>query len=299
MSGTSSAGERAIGVIGGSGLYALDALENVEELDIETPWGPPSAPLVAGSLGGVRILFLARHGEGHRLSPDAINYRANIDALKRAGASDIISVSACGSFREELPPGTFVVVDQYIDRTTGRTKSFFGEGFVAHVSMAEPVCPALQKALCESCEALAIPHATRGTYLCIDGPQFSSRAESDLYRSWGCDVIGMTNMPEAKLAREAELPYAAVSMVTDYDCWREADKAVEVADIIAVMNANAAAARRLLVDIAARLGPRRSPSPLGVETVLDHAVITAPFARDPELVAKLDAVAGRFLAAQG
>lgn len=299
MSERMTEGERVIGVIGGSGLYGLDAIENVEHLIVDTPWGRPSSAIVSGALNGVRVLFLARHGEGHRLAPDAINYRANIDALKRAGATDLISVSACGSFREELPPGTFVVVDQYVDRTTNRAKSFFGEGFVAHVSMAEPVCPALRAALIASCAALSIPHAAKGTYLCIDGPQFSTRAESNIYRSWGCDVIGMTNMPEARLAREAELPYGAVAMVTDYDCWREADKAVEVADILAVMHANVAAARRLVADLAARLGPKRAPSPLGVETALDHAVITAPSAREPEMLAKLDAVAGRFLAAQG
>jgi 5'-methylthioadenosine phosphorylase len=297
MTGANANQSRVIGVIGGSGLYGLEALENIEHLVVETPWGPPSSAIVSGSIGGVRILFLARHGEGHRLAPDGINYRANIDALKRAGATDLISVSACGSFREELPPGTFVVVDQYVDRTTNRSKSFFGEGFVAHVSMAEPVCPALRAALAESCAALGIPSAPKGTYLCIDGPQFSSRAESNIYRSWGCDVIGMTNMPEAKLAREAELPYAAVAMVTDYDCWRESDKAVEVADILAVMHANVTAARRLVADLAARLGPERTPSPLGIETVLDHAVITAPSARDPKALAKLDVIVRRFLAA--
>lgn len=288
--------ERVIGIIGGSGLYALDALEAVERREIETPWGAPSSAIVGGVLEGVRVLFLARHGEGHRLAPGDINYRANIDALKRAGATDIVSISACGSFREELPPGTFVLVDQYIDRTSGRASSFFGAGFVAHVSMAEPACPALRAGLAASCAALGVPHKAGGVYLCINGPQFSTRAESYLYRAWGCDVIGMTNMPEAKLAREAELPYASVAMVTDYDCWRADEKGVEVADVLAIMRANVEAARRLIADLARRLGPERTPSPLGIETVLDFAVITAPEARDPALTSKLDAVAGRFLA---
>ncbi|MEQ8934776.1 MAG: S-methyl-5'-thioadenosine phosphorylase [Amphiplicatus sp.] len=287
--------ERVIGIIGGSGLYALDGLESIERRSLDTPWGAPSSAIVSGSLGGVRILFLARHGDGHRLAPGDINYRANIDALKQAGATDLLSISACGSFRENLPPGTFVLVDQYIDRTTGRAKSFFGAGLVAHVSMAEPVCPGLRAALAVSCAALSIPYAPAGTYLCIDGPQFSTRAESHLYRSWGCDVIGMTNMPEAKLAREAELPYASVAMVTDYDCWRSGEKAVEVTDVLAIMRANVDAARRLIADLARRLGPVRSPSPLHIETVLDYAIITPPEARDPEMAARLRTVAGRAL----
>ncbi|MBI1365877.1 MAG: S-methyl-5'-thioadenosine phosphorylase [Alphaproteobacteria bacterium] len=287
--------KRVIGVIGGSGLYEIEALEGAKRLEIETPWGPPSDALVSGKLAGVDILFLARHGKGHRLPPGAINYRANIDALKRAGATDLISVSSCGSLREALAPGRFVIVDQFIDRTTRRESSFFGEGFVAHVSMARPVCPALAEALAASCGALKIPFAAEGAYLCMEGPQFSSRAESSLYRAFGADVIGMTNMPEAKLAREAELPYASVAMVTDYDCWRTDEKPVEVADVLSVMRANTAAARRLIADVAKRLGPTRAPSPLGIETVLDHAVITAPDARDPAMVRKLDAVAGRIL----
>ena len=288
--------KRILGIVGGSGVYAVDALEGARRLEIETPWGAPSDALVRGVLNGVEVVFLARHGAGHHLAPGDINYRANIDALKRAGVTDLVSVSACGSFREALAPGTFVIVDQFIDRTTTREKSFFGQGFVAHVSMADPVCPALAEALEASCRALDIDHARGGTYIAIDGPQFSSRAESELYRSWGCDVIGMTNMPEAKLAREAELPYATVAMVTDYDCWHETEGPVEVSKVLAVMKQNSANAARLVADVAERLGPTRTPSPLGVETVLDFAVITAPEARDPAVIAKLDAVVGRFLA---
>jgi 5'-methylthioadenosine phosphorylase len=287
--------KRVLGVIGGSGVYALDAIEGAERIDIGTPWGRPSGPIVRGRMNGVEVAFLARHGEGHRLPPSQINYRANIDALKRAGVTDVVSVSACGSFREEFAPGVFVLVDQFIDRTSGREKSFFGTGCVAHVSMADPVCPALADALAASCAALGIPHHRGGVYLCIDGPQFSSRAESRLYKSWGADVIGMTNMPEAKLAREAELPYASVAMVTDYDCWREGTAHVEVAAVLAVMKKNTEAARRLVADLVRRLGPTRARSPLGIETALDVAIITPPEARDPALLAKLDAVAGRAL----
>ncbi|MFN3960158.1 MAG: S-methyl-5'-thioadenosine phosphorylase [Parvularculaceae bacterium] len=287
--------KRVLGVIGGSGVYALDAIEGAEKIDIGTPWGLPSGPIVRGRMSGVEVAFLARHGEGHRLPPSEINYRANIDALKRAGVTDVISVSACGSFREEFAPGVFVLVDQFIDRTSGREKSFFGTGCVAHVSMADPVCPALFDALAASCEALEIPHHRGGVYLCIDGPQFSSRAESLLYKSWGADVIGMTNMPEAKLVREAELPYASVAMVTDYDCWREGTAHVEVAAVLAVMKKNTEAARRLVADLVRRLGPTRKRSPRGIETALDVAIITPPEARDPALLAKLDAVAGRAL----
>ena len=286
---------RVLGVIGGSGVYAMDALEDVRRIEIATPWGDPSDAIVSGRIGGVEVRFLARHGQGHRLPPSAVNYRANIDALKRAGATDVVSVSACGSLREGLEPGRFVLCDQFIDRTSGREKSFFGPGFVAHVSMAEPTCPALRAALAASCAALGVSHATGGTYIAIDGPQFSTRAESELYRAWGADVIGMTNMPEARLAREAELPYATVAMVTDYDCWREGEKAVEVADVLAVMRANTEKARALVADLAVRLGPVRTASPSGIETVLDFAVITTPDARDPAMTARLDAVAGRFL----
>ncbi len=287
--------KRVLGFIGGSGVYSMDALEDAERFSVETPWGPPSDALARGKLNGVEVVFLARHGAGHRIPPSSINYRANIDAMKRAGVTDLISVSACGSFHEELSPGTFVIVDQLIDRTTQREKSFFGPGFVAHVSMADPVCPALASALAASCSSLNIPSSSGGTYISIDGPQFSSRAESHLYKSWGCDVIGMTNMPEAKLAREAELPYASVAMVTDYDCWREHEGPVEVGLILETLKANTANAARLVANVATRLGPVRTPSPLGIETVLDMAVITAPEARDPEMLKKLEAIAGRYL----
>ncbi|MGE0409981.1 MAG: S-methyl-5'-thioadenosine phosphorylase [Amphiplicatus sp.] len=290
---------RVLGVIGGSGLYAFEGLDGARAETVSTPWGAPSAPLVRGRIAGVDIVFLARHGEGHRLPPGDINYRANIDAMKRLGVTDLISVSACGSLREALAPGRFVIVDQFIDRTTRRETSFFGPGLVAHVSMARPVCPALAEALTRSAAAIGVPHTQGGTYLCIDGPQFSSLAESNLYRALGADVIGMTNMPEAKLAREAELPYASLAMVTDYDCWRSEEKPVEVADILDVMRANSAAARRLLVDLAARLGPSRAPSPLGIERILDFAIVTAPEARDPAMVEKLGAVAGRALRSGG
>ena len=285
--------KRVLAVIGGSGLYAFEAIEGAERISVATPWGPPSDAIVRGRINGVDTLFLARHGQGHRLPPSAVNYRANIDALKRLGATDVVAVSACGSLKEELAPGAFALVDQFIDRTTGREKSFFGTGFVAHVSMADPVCPALRAALAEACRESGVACAPRATYVCIDGPQFSSRAESHLYRSFGADVIGMTNMPEAKLAREAELPYASVAMVTDYDCWRENEKPVEVAAVLDTMRANTARARLVIAALAARLGPERAPSP--IDTNLDFAVITAPDARDPALVAKLDAVAGRFL----
>jgi 5'-methylthioadenosine phosphorylase len=287
--------KRILGVIGGSGVYQMDALEDAERIEFETPWGAPSDALVQGKLAGVDMVFLARHGAGHRLAPGDINYRANIDALKRAGVTDLISLSACGSFREDLPPGTFVIVDQFIDRTTAREKSFFGAGFVAHVSMAHPVCSALGDAIEASCSTLDITHARGGTYIAIDGPQFSSLAESKLYRSSGCDVIGMTNMPEAKLAREAELPYASVAMVTDYDCWHETEGPVDVGQILQTLKDNSANAVSLISELAPRLGPDRTPSPLGIETVLDLAVITAPDALDPALCEKLSAVAGRYL----
>ena len=287
--------KRILGVIGGSGVYAIDDLANAERLEIDTPWGEPSDALVRGEMDGVEVVFLARHGAGHRLTPGAVNYRANIDAMKRAGATDILSISACGSFREELPPGHFLIVDQFIDRTTNREKSFFGPGFVAHVSMAEPVCSVIGDALEKACADEDIAATRGGTYLCIDGPQFSSRAESHLYRSWGVDVIGMTNMPEAKLAREAELPYATLAMVTDYDCWREAEDAVEVGNILEVMAGNTAKARLVVKRVASVLGPSRENGGQGIEKCLDYAVITAPDARNPDIIAKLDAVAGRFL----
>ena len=284
-----------LGIIGGSGVYGIDGLENARWQRVEGPWGAPSDELLFGTLSGVEMVFLPRHGRGHVHSPTSINYRANIDALKRAGVTDVISVSACGSFKEELPPGTFVMVDQFIDRTHAREKSFFGPGFVAHVSMAHPVCPRLANALYEAAQEEGIRSANGGIYLAMEGPQFSTLAESNLYRSWGCSVIGMTAMPEAKLAREAELPYALVAMVTDYDCWHADHDAVTVDQVIRVLTANAANARRLIKRVAPKLGPERTLSPLGIEHVLDTAIITAPDKRDPKLFSKLDAIAGRVL----
>lgn len=284
-----------LGIIGGSGVYDIPGLENARWEQVKSPWGEPSDALLFGNFRGVDLVFLPRHGRGHVQSPTSINYRANIDALKRAGVSDVISVSACGSLKEELPPGTFVMVDQFIDRTFAREKSFFGPGFVAHVSMAHPVCPKLSGALADAAREAGIAHAVGGTYLAMEGPQFSTLAESNLYRTWGCAVIGMTAMPEAKLAREAELPYALVAMVTDYDCWHEDHDHVTVDQVVKVLIANADNARRLVMAVAPKLGPERTPSPLGVETVLDTAIITAPEKRDPALFTKLDAVAGRVL----
>ena len=285
-----------IGIIGGSGLYAIDALEDPRWIAIETPWGPPSDELLTGRIGAAEFVFLPRHGRGHRLPPSEVNARANIDALKRAGCTDVVAISAVGSLREALAPGQFVVVDQFIDRTFARAKSFFGPGMVAHVSMADPTCPRLS-ALCAAAARAAGADVVRGgTYLAMEGPQFSSRAESMLYRQWGCDVIGMTAMPEAKLAREAELPYALVGMVTDYDCWREGEDAVEVAAVIARLMANAETGRRLVDRLAGLLPAERAPSP--IDTALDSAIITAPEARDPILLAKLDAVCARVTATQ-
>lgn len=284
-----------LGIIGGSGVYDIAGLEHARWERVASPWGEPSDDLLFGTFKGVDLVFLPRHGRGHVQSPTSINYRANIDALKRAGVTDVISVSACGSFKEELAPGTFVIVDQFIDRTHAREKSFFGPGFVAHVSMAHPICPKLAKALGEAAREIGLAHAMGGTYLAMEGPQFSSLAESNLYRSWGCGVIGMTAMPEAKLAREAELPYALVAMVTDYDCWHPDHDHVTVETVIKVLTGNAENARRLVMAAAPRLGPERKPSPLGIEHVLDTALITAPDKRDPALFAKLDAVAGRVL----
>jgi len=285
-----------LGIIGGSGLYDLPGLQNVREERVASPWGEPSAPLRIGDIDGLPIVFLSRHDKGHRLSPTDINYRANIDALKRAGVTDLISLSACGSLREDMAPGDFVIVDQFIDRTFAREKSFFGEGIVAHVSMAHPVSSRLSAIAADEAEALGLRVHRGGIYVAIEGPQFSSLAESNLYRSWGCSVIGMTNMPEAKLAREAELPYATVAMVTDYDCWHEEAEAVSVVDVLKVLHANAEQASDLIHRIARKLSAiTRTADPDGIDTCLDHAIITPREARDPALAARLDAVAGRVL----
>jgi len=286
-----------IGVIGGSGVYDIDGLEDVRWQVVESPFGKPSDELMFGRLAGLDLVFLPRHGRGHPLSPTDINFRANIDALKRAGVTDIISVSAVGSFKEELPPGTFVIVDQFIDRTFERYKTFFGKGMVAHVSMAHPVCARLGDRLEAAARSLDIPMARDGTYLAMEGPQFSSLAESELYRGWGCSVIGMTNMPEAKLAREAEMCYATVAMVTDYDCWHPNHDDVEVGDIIRVLVSNADKARDLLRAAIPTLRDRPETCPHGCDRALETALITAPEARDPAVLAKLDAVAGRLLGA--
>ncbi|WP_370373321.1 S-methyl-5'-thioadenosine phosphorylase [Henriciella pelagia] len=285
-----------IGVIGGSGLYEIDGLGDAEPVTVETPWGAPSDTLVRGTIGDVTLVFLPRHGKGHRLTPTDVPYRANIDALKRLGCSDVLSISACGSLKEQYAPGDFVMVDQFIDRTFARNKTFFGPGMVAHVSMAEPVCSRLSGLAGDAAASIGAAVHRGGTYLAMEGPQFSSRAESHLYRQWGCDVIGMTNMPEAKLAREAELPYATISMVTDYDCWRDDSEAVSVSNVLEVIKNNTDKAKKTLLALVENLqGTTRTPSPQGIETCLDFAMITAPTARDPALLAKLDAVAGRVL----
>jgi 5'-methylthioadenosine phosphorylase len=286
-----------LGIIGGSGIYDLPGLANVREEKVATPWGEPSAPMLTGEIAGLPIVFLPRHDKGHRLSPSDINYRANIDALKRMGVTDLISLSACGSFKQELQPGTFVLVDQFVDRTYKRESSFFGKGLVAHVSMAHPVSPRLRIHLAAAAAAEGIDVVRDGTYVCIEGPQFSTLAESLTYKGMGYSVIGMTNMPEAKLAREAELCYATVAMVTDFDCWHPDHDAVTVQDIIKVLSQNADKAKRLVVCLARELPREHEPCPIGSDRALDTAIITAPQARDPELVRKLDAVAGRVLRA--
>ena len=284
-------GEWTIGIIGGSGLYAIEGLESPEWRAVETPWGAPSDELLFGRVGSVNIVFLPRHGRGHVVAPSEINARANIDALKRSGVTDILAISSIGSLREEMAPGHFVVVDQFIDRTVARPASFFTSGMVAHVSMAEPVCPRLS-GFAGNAVAVAGGHIHRGaTYVAMEGPQFSSRAESLMYRAWGADVIGMTAMPEAKLAREAELPYALIGMVTDYDCWRESEAHVEVSEVIAQMHANGDLARRSVAAFLRALPAARAPSP--IDTVLDAALITDPARRDSALLAKLDAVMAR------
>ena len=284
-----------LGIIGGSGLYDIDGLEEVHWEKVPSPWGEPSDELLFGSLDGIQMVFLPRHGRGHRFSPSTINYRANIDALKRAGVTDIISLSAVGSFHEHLAPGTFVIVDQFIDRTFAREKSFFGTGMVAHVSMAHPVNARLGDCCEAACTSAGIRMQRGGTYLVMEGPQFSTLAESNLYRQWGCDVIGMTNMPEAKLAREAEIPYCTVAMVTDYDCWHPDHDNVEVDAIIQVLLNNADKARQLVRTVAATMSKRPVVCPSGDDRALNAALITHADARDPVLLKKLDAVAGRVL----
>jgi 5'-methylthioadenosine phosphorylase len=291
--------QSVLGIIGGSGLYDIPALQNVRWEAIASPWGEPSDRVLYADLDGLPVRFLPRHGRGHRIPPSAINFRANIDVLKRAGVTDLVSVSACGSLKEELPPGHFVVVDQFIDRTFAREKSFFGPGCVAHVSMADPVSPLLATAVERAAAAEGIAVTRGGTYLVMEGPQFSTRAESELYRSWGCSVIGMTNMPEAKLAREAEICYATLAMVTDYDCWHDDHGAVDVAAVIKVLAGNVDKAHRL-IELLARAFPREHPPcPVGSDRALEVAIITPPEARDPALLAKLDAVAGRLLGRSG
>jgi len=290
-----SAQKPVIGVIGGSGVYDLDGLQDIHWKAVKSPFGEPSDELLHGRLGDVQLIFLPRHGRGHKISPSEINYRANIDALKRAGVTEVISVSACGSFEEKLAPGTFVIIDQFIDRTFAREKSFFTSGLVAHVSMADPVCNRLGDVLESAANEQGIPVVRGGTYLAMEGPQFSSRAESELYRSWGCQVIGMTNMPEAKLAREAEICYATVAMVTDYDCWHPDHENVDVAAVIKVLMGNSEKARSLITAVAPKLAKRQSSCESGCHQALDNSLITAPEARDPEILKKLDAVAGRLL----
>ena len=284
-----------VGVFGGSGVYSIEDIGDATVKRVDTPFGDPSGELVCGTIGGQQAVFLPRHGPAHQLPPTAINYRANIDALKRQGVTEILSIGAVGSLKLDYPPGHFVIVDQFIDRTHAREKSFFGAGCVAHVSMADPVCPRLAGAVAESLADLGVPHSLGGTYVAMEGPQFSSRAESELYRSWGCDVIGMTNMPEAKLAREAEICYVSVAMVTDYDCWHQGHEDVSVETILEVLHANADKAKRLVQDLLPRLSDRKARCNAGCHTALDTAVVTPPEARDPALLSKLDAVAGRIL----
>ena len=284
-----------LGLIGGSGVYDMDGLAGAEWRRIDSPFGAPSDEVLCGTLDGQPIVFLPRHGRGHRIPPSELNFRANIDVLKRLGVTEIVSMSAVGSLREDLTPGTFVLVDQYIDRTFARDKSFFGTGLVGHVSMAEPVCRRLGDCLERAAKDLDIPHRRGGTYLVMEGPQFSSHAESELYRAWGCDVIGMTNMPEAKLAREAEICYASVATVTDYDCWNVGHEHVTADEILRVLHENADKARALVRQVASSLAARKAPCEAGCHHALDTALVTPREARDPEIAARLDAVAGRVL----
>jgi len=284
-----------IGVIGGSGVYDIDGLENPRWEKVSSPFGEPSDALLFGELAGQKMVFLPRHGRGHRIPPSEINYRANIDCLKRAGVTEILSVSACGSLREDLPPGTFVIVDQFIDRTFARAKSFFGTGLVAHVGLGHPTCSRLGDGVFEAAKKIGVPVQKGGTYLCMEGPQFSTLAESNLYRTWGCDVIGMTNMPEAKLAREAEICYTTVAMITDFDCWHPDHDHVSVEAIIAVLLNNADNARKLVKQVTPVLQNQTDVCEAGCQRALENAIITAPEARNPDMVKKLDAVAGRVL----
>ncbi len=288
-----------VGIIGGTGLYQLEGFEDAQWVAVQSPFGKPSDELLIGDLGGYRVAFLPRHGRGHRVSPSEVNYRANIDALKRAGVDRILAFSAVGSLKEELEPGTFVLVDQYIDRTSGRESSFFGEGFVAHVSMADPVCSTMNDAVEEAASNLSIDLVRGGTYLAMNGPQFSTRAESNLYRSWDADIIGMTNIPEAKLAREAEMAYTTVAMVTDYDCWHEEHEDVSASLVLEVLRSNTDGARALVKAAVPVIGALHAPFPSGVHTALEHAIATSPQDRDPDLMRKLDAVAGRVLGNEG
>jgi len=290
--------ETFIGIIGGSGVYEIAGLRDAAWTTVESPFGAPSDQILTGRLDGVRMAFLPRHGRGHVHSPTSVPYRANIDALKRLGVTDAISVSACGSFRDAMAPGDFVIVDQFIDRTFAREKSFFGPGLVAHVSVAHPTCPRLGAAVAEAARAEGITAHEGGTYLAMEGPQFSSVAESRLHReTWGCDVVGMTNMPEAKLAREAEICYASVAMITDYDSWHPEHGAVDITEIIATLTGNADKARALVARLPGLLGGTRAPCPHGCDRALDHAILTAPDKRDPAMVEALSAVAGRVLSA--
>ena len=285
--------EWTIGIIGGSGLYAIDAIDDAQWISVKSPWGEPSDEILCGTIGHVRVRFLPRHGRGHRILPSNLNARANIDALKRAGCTDILAISAVGSLSESLPPGRFVTVDQFIDNTRARPSTFFNDGFVAHVSMAEPVCKRLSKFAAKAVAKAGGECSEDATYLAMEGPQFSSRAESKLYRHWGAELIGMTGMPEAKLAREAELPYALLAMVTDWDSWRDQEASVDVSEIIEQMNKNSQLARKTIETFCRNLPKKRSPSP--IDQALADAVITAPEHRDAGLVAKLDAVAGRVI----
>lgn len=284
-----------IGIIGGSGIYQVDGLEGASWVKVKTPWGKPSDEVLVGRLNGVAMAFLPRHGRGHVHSPSTVNYRANIDALKRLGCTDLVALSAVGSLREDFAPGDFVIVDQYIDRTFAREKSFFGSGCVGHVGFAHPTCPRLSDHVARAAETTGARVHKQATYVAMEGPQFSTLAESRLYRQWGADLIGMTGMPEAKLAREAELCYACVAMVTDYDCWHPDHGAVDVAQVVATMGQNAGRARALVAQLPALLGTDRAPCPHGCDRALDHAIMTAPAMRDPDMLAKLDAVAGRVL----